>query len=166
VLHHTALNTLSYSTLHYATPFHSTLLYSTLLYSTLLYSTLLYSTLLYSTLLYSTLLYSTLLKFRISNHSLAIETGRYNNQNNPNDQRICPFCSNNKVGTEIHMLCNCSLYNDIRQTFFDLLESEIHINNFRDPNTICDLLKSTNEKVLLYLSKFIYKCFILKNESQ
>jgi len=105
-------------------------------------------------------------KFRISNHSLAIETGRYNNQNNSNDQRICLFCSNNEVETEIHMLCNCSLYNDIRQTFFSLLESEIPINNFRNPNTIHDLMISTNEKVLFYFSKFIYKCFILRNESQ
>ena len=57
-------------------------------------------------------------KFRIRNHNLAIESGRYTNT--LTDDRICVFCSLNVIESEEHMLLNCTLYNRLRNHFFDL----------------------------------------------
>ena len=40
-----------------------------------------------------------LVRFRISNHQLRIETGRY--ENIPRNERICHFCTSNKIEDEI-----------------------------------------------------------------
>ena len=53
-------------------------------------------------------------KFRLSNHSLRIETGRYDHT--PPELRYCPFCEN-LVETEIHFLFECPMYNTIRDIF-------------------------------------------------
>ena len=52
-----------------------------------------------------------LTKFRLSNHRLMIEVGRY--KNIPKEMRFCPFCPN-KVETETHFLFCCLAYNPIR----------------------------------------------------
>ena len=47
-------------------------------------------------------------KFGISNHNLAIESGRYSKTSI--DNRVCLFCPLNVIETEEHMALNCSLY--------------------------------------------------------
>ena len=39
-------------------------------------------------------------KFRISNHNLAIEEGRYGKEKVPIENRLCTFCINSEVETE------------------------------------------------------------------
>jgi len=46
-------------------------------------------------------------KFRISNHKLAIETGRYGKPKIQVDQRLCIFCNHKEIETEKHMLLKC-----------------------------------------------------------
>ena len=50
-------------------------------------------------------------KFRLSNHSLAIETGHHKNVTK--DRRFCPFCPKD-VETELHFLLACPNYNTSR----------------------------------------------------
>lgn len=45
-------------------------------------------------------------KFRVSDHKLEIETGRY--QNIPRDKRLCKFCNSNEIDDEYHFLLNCN----------------------------------------------------------
>ena len=47
-------------------------------------------------------------KFRLSNHTLLIETGRH--KNIPKDRRFCPFCPKT-VETELHFLLECPCFN-------------------------------------------------------
>ena len=51
-------------------------------------------------------------RFRLSAHSLEIETGRYNNITREN--RTCKLCNTNMVESEYHFLCICPVYNDLR----------------------------------------------------
>ena len=58
-------------------------------------------------------------KFRLSNHSLAIEKGRHENINL--SDRTCPFCPG-QIENEFHFLIKCSTYASLRQTrpqYFD-----------------------------------------------
>ena len=55
-------------------------------------------------------------KFRLSNHSLMIEYGRY--KKIPKELRFCHFCPNT-VETEAHFLIHCSAYVTIRDRMFE-----------------------------------------------
>ena len=59
-------------------------------------------------------------KFRIGNHNLKIETGRFTIPKTPahEDLRICDKCNLNSVENELHILFHCDLYNDLRKTLF------------------------------------------------
>ena len=56
-----------------------------------------------------------LCKFRVSAHTLKIESGRRNNI--PRAQRICEMCEGVHVEDEFHFLLVCPLYNDLRQKY-------------------------------------------------
>ena len=57
-------------------------------------------------------------KFRIGNHNLKIETGRFTIPKTPEDLRICDHCNLNSAENELHILFHCDLYNDLRNTLF------------------------------------------------
>ena len=57
-------------------------------------------------------------KFRLSNHTLLIETGRH--QGIPAPERKCPFCPEH-IEDEFHFLINCPTYNTLRNNLFLLL---------------------------------------------
>ena len=60
-------------------------------------------------------------KFRLSNHNLNIEKGRYNGT--PKELRFCPFCPK-KVETEVHFLIECPLYQNIRDEMLMTITGE------------------------------------------
>ena len=62
----------------------------------------------------------TLTKLRLSNHKLAIETGRYVRPYKKPEERICPSC-NKEVEDEIHFLTLCPAYQEKRSTLFEYL---------------------------------------------
>ena len=53
--------------------------------------------------------------FRLSAHSLAIESGRYNGAERIN--RICQQCNSNMVESEYHFLLICNKHNDLRKKY-------------------------------------------------
>ena len=91
-------------------------------------------------------------KLRLSNHCLAIETGRYNNTDEP--FRFCPFCPN-KIENEFHFLAECRAYRYVR-------ENLIHLNP--DSHQL-----TTEEKLIELLAdikpdtcSYIKNCFELR----
>ena len=59
-----------------------------------------------------------LCKFRISNHKLEIEQGRYKNISA--DKRTCKLC-NNGVENEIHFLLKCSVLEKMRKNILSVI---------------------------------------------
>ena len=99
-------------------------------------------------------------KFRISNHKLAIEIGRYEKQEI--DQRLCIFCNCNEIETEEHMFLYCPFYSRLRLDF--LQKIQVNIQNIDlNTNFIHKLLNSKNQMEIFYTSKFISKCFQLRD---
>ena len=47
-----------------------------------------------------------LVKFKISNHKLMIEQGRYQSDRIPRENRLCPLCKTNQVENESHSCFN------------------------------------------------------------
>ena len=58
-----------------------------------------------------------LVKFKLSNHKLMIELGRYQTDHISRENRLCPLCKSNQVETETHFLLECSKYSLQRRTF-------------------------------------------------
>ena len=63
-----------------------------------------------------------LCKFRLSNHTLMIETGRHENIQQTN--RRCPFCPEN-VENEVHFLIHCPIYTNLRLSMLEEIEKTI-----------------------------------------
>ena len=59
--------------------------------------------------------YSALLKFRLSNHRLTVETGRW--ENIPIEERKCTVCEANDIGDEFHYLFVCNHFKSERKQF-------------------------------------------------
>ena len=62
---------------------------------------------------------SVLAKLRNGSLPLKIETGRYTNPPLLIQERLCPMCDVNAVESEIHFLCECQTYSDIRLCLFN-----------------------------------------------
>ena len=58
-------------------------------------------------------------KFRISNHRLNIEFGRY--KNIMRQQRVCTLCDHNDMEDEFHFILKCPFYSDIRKMYVTFL---------------------------------------------
>ena len=99
-----------------------------------------------------------LTKFRISNHNLAIETGRHGKRKIESDQRLCIFCNSNEIETEDHMLLHCPCYSGLRQHFLNKISTEIKI---KTTNTTLKVMSSSSPLVTFYVSKYLLKCFEL-----
>ena len=60
------------------------------------------------------------MKFRIGNHKLMIESGRFSQI--PRVNRLCPTCGSNQIEDEIHLLFHCPKYSIFRDRFYRKLE--------------------------------------------
>ncbi len=61
-------------------------------------------------------------RYRLSNHTLTIETGRYRQHWLPKESRICPYCTHGEVETEQHFLTSCPHYEEIERHFIPNLK--------------------------------------------
>ena len=89
-------------------------------------------------------------KMRISNHRLAIETGRFSKT--PRNERLCLFCKANNNFSEIedeqHVLLRCSRYTEIRKDLFDRVRKCCPtIDLLNDENKFMYLLNSSGSTI-------------------
>lgn len=88
-------------------------------------------------------------RFRISSHSLLIETGRYDGT--PREQRICRSCTMNKLEDEYHFLLVCPNYRELRSKYF-----KPYFCHWPTMHKFEILLSSSSKKTICNLAKFIY----------
>ena len=97
-------------------------------------------------------------KFRASNHSLFIETGRYCRPIFPREKRICKFCKNDEIEDELYLLFKCSLYADLREIFFQKIARILDFNPDDQSNALNMMLTSTNRISKIHIANYIHKC--------
>ena len=88
-------------------------------------------------------------RFRISSHSLNIETGRYDGT--PRKNRICKLCTMNKVEDEYHFLLVCPHYRELRSKYF-----KPYFCHWPTMNKFESLLSTLHKKTIRNVAKFIY----------
>lgn len=100
----------------------------------------------------------TFTKFRVSNHKLAIETGRYGKQSTQRNQRLCVYCDLNEIENEEHMFKYCPLYRDLRKTLYKKTGPDV------ESNPMSFFVSSRDKNIIFYTSKFLLNCFKLRNK--
>ena len=105
-----------------------------------------------------------LVKFRVSNHKLMIELGRYQTDHMPRETRLCPLCKSNQVENETHFLLQCSKYSLRRQTFFNRINEIIpDIERESTSESIKLLMNSNDYHVNKLVMKFISLCMNMRD---
>jgi len=101
---------------------------------------------------------SVMARFRISAHSLHVESGRHDKK--LYKERICQFCPNNEIEDEIHLLLKCKFYHEFRVSFleelklyFPTLLLSSHAKQF------ILIMKSRETNVIEHLATFLSRCF-------
>ena len=95
-------------------------------------------------------------KFRISNHRLNIEVGRYKNVVRP--LRFCTLCDHNDIEDEFHFILICPFYSDIRKMYI-----KQYIYQKPSMFKLVNLLSTQNVKELCILGKFLMKATLARN---
>ena len=89
-----------------------------------------------------------LCRFRISAHSLNVETGRH--QNIPRENRLCKNCRMSVLENEYHFLLVCPKFRDLRMKF--LKPYYCHWPNYFK---LEKLMSTQNTKLIINLAKYI-----------
>ena len=94
-----------------------------------------------------------LIRFRLSNHNLPIETGKWKNVTIQN--RICPLCNNFDIGNEFHYILKCIFFKNERNRFLpSFCQSKPNIHK------LLKLFNSKKAGVFRWLSIF---CSLIMN---
>ena len=103
-----------------------------------------------------------LTKLRLSNHKLAIETGRYSRPFKKPAERTCPICKI-EMEDESHFLNICSAYQEERCSLLHYLEKEyiIKISRMSPNRTFMFLINppTGNVRIKKPIAKHIFECF-------
>jgi hypothetical protein len=103
-------------------------------------------------------------KFRISNHKLLIEYGRY--QQIPREERICKHCDSGSVENEFHFAFECQKYQNLRENSNNILKNIFKMQlTARSKEDLLTYVMGNNDQVLANLfSNFISKCFTIRDK--
>ncbi len=63
------------------------------------------------------------LRFRLSYHSLPIETGRHHRPPILRSSRLCPHCPLDSVGDERHLVFECPIFQPLTDKYYTLFSS-------------------------------------------
>ena len=99
-------------------------------------------------------------KFRIGNHNINLETGRFTIPKTPEELRICDHCNLNSVENEMHILFHCDLYNDLRKTLFiKMNDRNTLFTNYSIHDKFCFLFSNTDSHISRLTANFIFQVF-------
>ena len=90
-------------------------------------------------------------KFRIGNHNLKIETGRFTIPKTPEDLT---------VENEMHILFHCDQYNDLRKTLFiKINDPNTLFTNYNIHDKVCFLFNNTDSHISRLTANFVFQAF-------
>ena len=94
-----------------------------------------------------------MVRFRISNHKLSVETGRWHNVEY--DDRKCPLCTSDSLGDEYHYLLECSFFKSLRHKY-------INPFYYKRPNMLKFKALLTNQESTCLINPSLFMGIIMK----
>ena len=108
-----------------------------------------------------------LTRFRISAHTLEIETGRHMKQKIPVYERICKRCNSKEIEDEIHFLLSCKFNNTLRKTHLQwLFDKFTFLYNMTREQQFIWLMSNPEEEVIVSIAKMVYESMHLRNKTK
>ena len=104
-------------------------------------------------------------KFRISNHKLEIECGRYHDVNR--DERFCKNCNSDTVENEFHFAFRCKKYEGLRSDSHNILKDyfQTNITDELHRKLLSNVMSSKDPVLIELFSKHISKCCYIRDKS-
>ena len=102
-------------------------------------------------------------KFRMSNHNLPIERGRYAVPKLPRNERLCTFCKSH-IGDELHVLFKCKnpSIGNVNQKYLDLIKNICNqFAKLSDESKLQYILKAIDKDILKITGKWLTEINIL-----
>ena len=105
-----------------------------------------------------------LTQFRISNHKLKIEYGRY--QNIPRDERLCNNCNMQTVEDEFHFVFDCQCYETKRNNSNIILKNmlKLELTSESKQNLLGHIISSSDQVIVNLFSKYLLDCFTMRDK--
>ena len=104
-----------------------------------------------------------LTQFRVSCHSLHIESGRYNKTSR--EQRLCENCDFNEIEDECHFSLKCKYYERQRKDLISILQNKTNMMiRFETFNDLLQILSSNDSEIINIFSRYLFACFKKRNE--
>ena len=100
---------------------------------------------------------STIARFRMSSHTLGIETGRHAKPKTPKEERKCRYCNLDDVEDEEHFLLKCPLYSEERLSLFNSVV--LNVSAMSQGDVFVYLLSSKEPTTLKALGTFLHNTF-------
>ena len=104
-------------------------------------------------------------KFRISNHKLEIEFGRYSDV--PRQERLCKYCNILAVEDEFHFSFECEKYENLRNNSHNILKDyfQMSVTDELKRKLLSDLMSLNDPVITDLFSEHISKCFYIRDNS-
>jgi len=90
-------------------------------------------------------------KFRVSNHRLEIELGRYTKPSTPVEERLCKICNENKTEDEFHCIIECTALDWAR----NLMLKSVDTMNINPNDLFIHIMKCNSKCITEALYKFL-----------
>ncbi len=103
-------------------------------------------------------------RYRLSGHTLTIETGRYRQHWLPRESCICPYCTHGEVETEQHFT-SCPHYQHIRNTFYPKFETLYPDFKMLNKKTQLQYLLGEKQDCISLAARYIDACHKKREES-
>ena len=105
-------------------------------------------------------------KFRIGNHNLRIENGRFTILKTPENLRICYHCTLNSVEDEMHFLFRCTFYDDLRNFLFDkVIERDGLFAHFDYHDKVLFLFNNADPHITRLTAAFVFGAMEKRNKT-
>ena len=93
---------------------------------------------------------SVLAQFRLGILPIRVETGRFKNLELKD--RLCEVCTTQQIEDEMHLLCQCPLYDELRTTMFQKAVTKCpEFSQLENPNKFIYLLREMWREVAFFL---------------
>ncbi len=108
----------------------------------------------------------TLTMYRVSEHSLAVETGRRRQTWLSREDRLCSHCMLGVTETELHFLTECTKYTDIRDHYYPKINLIFPRFNFCSPTEKLSFILGEEAKCAIIAAKFVSSCHLLRDSQR
>ncbi len=108
----------------------------------------------------------TLTMYRLSEHSLAVETGRCRQTWLSREDRLCSHCMLGVTETELHFLTECPKYTDIRDQYYPKINLIFPQFNICSPTEKLSFILGEEAKCAIIAARFISSCHLLRDSQR